>query len=88
MSNYDLSLKHSGIILSIIENIVMVKTYNDILDYIKQSLRQPLSDTHAGCVNDFLKRISLFKQKARDTIASMEPDWLRCNFLRLLEDFG
>jgi len=87
VSNYDLSLKNSRNILSVIENIVMIKTYNDILNYIKQSLKQPLTGACNSFFNDFSIRINSFKKKAKDAIKLIESKWLRDNFLCLFERF-
>ncbi|MDD3519606.1 MAG: hypothetical protein PHU65_00025 [Actinomycetota bacterium] len=88
VSNFDVSGEKTKDFLLIIDKIILLKTYDDLIDYIGHSLPGTYIKDNYSPVNYFKKEAIVTKKVLELKINKLKPEWIKKNFLKLFFKFA
>ncbi len=86
-SNFKIEENHSTVIFRVIENIVLLKTYNDMENHLKEIPEDINNTQRYEYSNLVISKKGSIKEKINMDINQIKPDWLRNNFKNLAKLF-
>ncbi|HHT79311.1 MAG TPA: hypothetical protein GXZ93_05925 [Actinobacteria bacterium] len=83
VSNFDVTADKTKDFLMIINEMVLLKTYNDLTDYVRQAAPESFESSHFKYDEDFLNKADDLRKSLNIKINRLEPEWIKENFLKL-----
>lgn len=83
VSNFDVMADKTRDFLMIIDEMVLLKTYNDLTDYARQAVPESFERNHYKFDEDFLKKADALRKSLNIKVNRLEPEWIKENFLKL-----
>ena len=83
ISSFDVSGEKTKDFFVIIDEMVLLKTYNDLADYIRQSFPGVFTKDFYDPGKDFHKKADIIRRSLEKKLNRLEPEWIKRNLMGL-----
>lgn len=88
LSNFDISKNGTRDFLIIIDEMIMLKTYNELIDYLTRKEPGFLLEDNRQIFQLFYQKTEKIKKNLKIIINNLQPEWVKTNFLKLYSYFN